>query len=423
LEVPSAELAETQTAAEDRPRNIGSVELAEPDAIRVKLVTDPQLEALLFALPGAALEAFDEDQFAATWRFPVAAPGAREVVEYAGSAGLTIAMDVDEILPALATAKRPRPRRSPLTNGSTPSTESAFAMDAIMPPPISAGRRPEADAPTAVARFEPTGTQDAPQGPSIAERLSAGADALVAETAKTAEAAARKAVAALPRATGPAALPLSRVSGGGRVTALLLLVSAFVAFLSIGSQLAELTLLARVAGGQQVTASELVVSGSRQQAIAVALLAAYAATGLRFLAWLHGRYAELRATRHTRYSPPWVVVSFFVPIANLYVPYRAIVELFRSHDAKGEPERSHLVIDLWWAAWLAFLAASVATSFAIDRSTLAQLANQARLNIVADLMGIVAAIFAAVVVIRLDAQLHQDPRSTGRDARAAVSQA
>jgi hypothetical protein len=214
---------------------------------------------------------------------------------------------------------------------------------------------------------------------------------------------------------------LAQLSAGARWTALLLLVSAAVAVLSIGSQLAQLGLLARAAAGEPFTAGELAGSGARQMSIAVALLAAYGATALTFLAWLHSAHVKARAIagRKLRHSSGWTIGSFFVPIANVVIPYQVMAQIWNLAIGNG-PGRSRLLVDLWWAAWLTFFAASVATSFTSDRPTLAQLASLARLNLIADLLGIVAAILAVAVVTKVDLAL-SGARSTPRAAARPTS--
>lgn len=62
----------------------------------------------------------------------------------------------------------------------------------------------------------------------------------------------------------------------------------------------------------------------------------YFATGVCFLAWLHRAYGNLRSlgARQLDSSPGWAVVSFFIPILNLFRPYQIVRETWRhSHPA------------------------------------------------------------------------------------------
>jgi hypothetical protein len=52
--------------------------------------------------------------------------------------------------------------------------------------------------------------------------------------------------------------------------------------------------------------------------------------------------------RRLRYSPEWGYVSFFVPIANLFVPYLAMRDLIRVRTSGPCPS-----VAVWWLACLA----------------------------------------------------------------------
>jgi hypothetical protein len=54
------------------------------------------------------------------------------------------------------------------------------------------------------------------------------------------------------------------------------------------------------------------------------------------------------------YSPAWATFSFFVPVMNLFVPYRAMLEL--ANRSAGEPEElARAEVDAvfsWWGCWI-----------------------------------------------------------------------
>jgi hypothetical protein len=398
-------------------RAAGSIETATSDRLRIRHIADPDLEALLFSMPDAVLEAFDNERFAATWLLSATSPEARHAVDLGRSLGLTVAAEVTERLavaePAPITRRRATIRLTEFDDqtaaiavAGSPATATAPSPVEVMPsastvivPQAPVDATPQI-APRQTPAFEP------PPRVAPAPRDHVVRRSEIATPATTAAALERPARSAV------SVRALGRLSAGARWTALLLLVSAAVALLSIGTQLAQLGLLARAASGEPFTAGELAGSGARQMSIAIALLAAYGATAVTFLAWLRGTYVKTRAIagRRLRHSSGWAIGSFFVPVANIVVPYQVMAEIWNVSIGTGLG-RSRLLIDLWWAAWLAFLAASLATSFTSDRPTLAQLASLARLNLIADLLGIVAAILAVAVVTKLDLAL-SSTRST-----------
>ena len=76
-----------------------------------------------------------------------------------------------------------------------------------------------------------------------------------------------------------------------------------------------------------------------------------------FWIWLARVYAWIRATRGpTKYSTGWAIGSWFVPIANLFVPPMAISDAVK----KGANGESGGLVPVFWIAWLVALGATVA---------------------------------------------------------------
>lgn len=68
-----------------------------------------------------------------------------------------------------------------------------------------------------------------------------------------------------------------------------------------------------------------------------------------FFVWLARVYGFIRATRgETRYSTGLAIGSWFIPIANLFLPYLAVRDAFR----RGADDRGGGLVLSWWLAWL-----------------------------------------------------------------------
>lgn len=80
---------------------------------------------------------------------------------------------------------------------------------------------------------------------------------------------------------------------------------------------------------------------------------------LAVLIWVYMAHSNLHreGLSGLNYSPAWAAISFFVPIANLFVPFRAMREL--ANRSAGEPEElaDADVQDVisWWGCWLGSL--------------------------------------------------------------------
>ena len=93
----------------------------------------------------------------------------------------------------------------------------------------------------------------------------------------------------------------------------------------------------------------------------VALVAAvqtlfYFIGGIAILVWLYraNRNAHLIGTLEMEVSPGWAVGWFFVPFANLFMPYRAVSEVWAaSGSAVPGAARPPLALLIgWWLCWL-----------------------------------------------------------------------
>jgi Domain of unknown function (DUF4328) len=77
------------------------------------------------------------------------------------------------------------------------------------------------------------------------------------------------------------------------------------------------------------------------------------AAGVVWLVWQHRAQSNLFAMRvpGLRYTPGWCVGWWFVPVANLWMPYLTTRELWQGSGA-GTGERDRL-LQGWWFTWVA----------------------------------------------------------------------
>lgn len=75
-----------------------------------------------------------------------------------------------------------------------------------------------------------------------------------------------------------------------------------------------------------------------------------------FCFWLHRAAGNLRAlgARRLEFTPGWTVGWFFVPVANLVMPYRTVRELWLASRSPVDWSARHVVLPvlLWWLAYL-----------------------------------------------------------------------
>ena len=134
----------------------------------------------------------------------------------------------------------------------------------------------------------------------------------------------------------------------------------------------------------------------------------YLTTVVFFVMWLYRAYSNLRAfdpSRPLDHSPGWAAGSFFIPFANLIIPYRAVRETWQK---SGPPDEALIAepkppayFPVWWLFWiLASIAGNIAmrASFngSVDQTTVTMT------SITASALSIVAAFFAYMVVNAID---------------------
>lgn len=133
-------------------------------------------------------------------------------------------------------------------------------------------------------------------------------------------------------------------------------------------------------------------------------------TALLFLVWFHRCYTHLRFIRGSSELLPWqAVASWFVPIVNLWYPFRCMRELtpFVGSDDRGTRPVPNEMLVRWWALYVVSALTELAlwfwTPYGLD------------LNIVWSTVALllaavngVAAVFAIMIVKRISA--YQDSR-------------
>lgn len=150
------------------------------------------------------------------------------------------------------------------------------------------------------------------------------------------------------------------------------LASAVVPLLAANILTRALTALssaAQIASGAAASAgadeSELTALDLFSAAAGLLYLIVFIPTVVLFCVWLYRAYRNLAALGNPKpalqHSPGWAVGSFFVPIANLFIPYRAVRETWAKSDPAA-PDETYVApvapsapaaMNLWWGFWVA----------------------------------------------------------------------
>ncbi|MEX2457967.1 MAG: DUF4328 domain-containing protein [Actinomycetota bacterium] len=195
--------------------------------------------------------------------------------------------------------------------------------------------------------------------------------------------------------------------GLARATVALLIVDGLVSLTVAVSTFFEVALLGRIDRGASVSAAEALSSDRRQQVLgALSILVLIGAAG----AWLtlqHRAQTNLHGMGMVglQFTPGWAVGWWFVPLANLVMPFQTVRELRKASDPEADRYRWRLIktprlLGWWWAAWLiGNIGGSFGVRFGADAEVPADvLATGSTIRGAALVVVAVAAVLAALVV-------------------------
>jgi hypothetical protein len=115
--------------------------------------------------------------------------------------------------------------------------------------------------------------------------------------------------------------------------------------------------------GENVSEDMMMGGNFIQGSISLIYFAAYIVSIVLFIRWFRRAYYNLRIkTGPTEYSEGWAAGAWFVPIMNLFVPYRIMKELYERTDQYLLLEANEPYVDrlktsnltLWWTLWLIY---------------------------------------------------------------------
>lgn len=137
--------------------------------------------------------------------------------------------------------------------------------------------------------------------------------------------------------------------------------AAAVPFRSAGALAAAAQALLYANAAMAALAAALIIVGWYDQAgaaalVAIAELALYVGCAIVFLIWIYRASSNARAigARDMMVSPAWAVGWYFVPLANLAMPYVAMRDLWKA-SAKPRDwqiETAPATIAFWWGCWI-----------------------------------------------------------------------
>lgn len=185
-------------------------------------------------------------------------------------------------------------------------------------------------------------------------------------------------------------------------------VISIIDFMSIASQFFALELFNRIAVDDIYDNEEIYATTGRQENIQVLYLIFYLSAIIFFLNWFRRAYGNLyRVRSFLRYSEWMATWSFFLPIINLFRPYKIAMELAAGIRYKIKDVHPHYsseinlsVIGVWWTL---YIASGVIGQYAFRLSRKAETINEfitsTQVTMISDGIDLMAAV-ATIIMIR-----------------------
>lgn len=154
---------------------------------------------------------------------------------------------------------------------------------------------------------------------------------------------------------------------------------------------------------ETTTEQDLVTYDEIVRQVALGIIALYVAAGIATLAWLRRVVSNLPALGggEPAVGPTGAVVWWFVPIANLFKPYQAVADSWRSLATSPAGTATRTVL----AWWLLFLLGNTLSNLYARMplpETIAAFNSRETLNIVADVVIVLTGILFVRVILELE---------------------
>lgn len=194
-----------------------------------------------------------------------------------------------------------------------------------------------------------------------------------------------------------------------RAKAAILLVYIVMALdvLSAVSGVMQYQLLERANGIEGISTEEANANDLREQILGIVYLAANIVAIIMFIRWFRRAYYNLHQLPvSATYTEGWAAGAWFVPILNLFRPYRIMKELYTescSFLQRREVSFTHLTstaaVGIWWALWvLSSFIGQFVFRYTMRADTIDEMITSTIAGIIGNIVGVPLALVAAKVI-------------------------
>jgi len=195
-----------------------------------------------------------------------------------------------------------------------------------------------------------------------------------------------------------------------RWTTYLLLTCLALDAAAIACGFSQRALLARLAAGVQLLPGDAATHDARHKVIGLLKLAAFLATAIVWLTWLHRAYGNLGlvGSKRSRFPQGWAVGYWLIPFVNLVRAYQTMKDLWLRSESLNDRDGydklpAPAFLAAWWGIYVTWAALErVFTFIARDGQSPGDLTNVIDLEVLVNVVGIIAALLAIKVVRGID---------------------
>jgi len=124
----------------------------------------------------------------------------------------------------------------------------------------------------------------------------------------------------------------------------------------------NLYLWMQISNGEEISETLAIICETALNTLRYLFIASYIVSAVTFICWFRRAYYNLGTiTGSTGYGEGWAAGAWFVPIANLFIPYNIMKELyektdeylfFENNETYAENRLTTKYIGWWWGLWV-----------------------------------------------------------------------
>ena len=152
--------------------------------------------------------------------------------------------------------------------------------------------------------------------------------------------------------------------------------------------------------------NQATANDTRQQLIGILQIALFIITGISFLKFIYFSNSNSRSfgAKGMQFTPGWSIGYYFIPYLNLYKPYRAMKEIWKtSKDPKNwEILKTPSLFPQWWTLWIiSALLGNMSFRLSMKAEELNELFVSSTLTLASDLVKIPLSLIAIKMVLQI----------------------